>query len=88
MTDKQIELLLADQPLVVYDHDKKKKGGGGKKGRHSTEDNVKSSLGDVKMAEAKFAQKHGLGSDGSVKLDFNAIMERNRRMRSENKSKE
>lgn len=70
MTDRQIELLLADQPIIVYDNatDKTKK-----KGKRGPSDNVKSSEGDVMMAAAKFAQKHGVNGDGKVSLDLKKI---------------
>lgn len=70
MTERQVDLLLADQPLVVYDHDDKKGGGRRKVGRHEFD---KPSVGDMLDAKARFGQKHGLGSSGRVKMDLSNI---------------
>lgn len=64
-TERQVDLILMDQPVIVYDHDKKKsKGKGGKV------ENVVSSEADVLLTEAKWKQKKAEQGDKGSDLGF------------------
>jgi len=72
MTERQVDLLLTDQPLVVYDHDKPKSGGkGGKKGKGEPEF-ADASEADVLEAEARWKMKYGGGE--RPKIDLGKVM--------------
>lgn len=67
MTERQVDLLLSDQPLVVYDHDTKKGSTKKKVGKHEFDS---PSAGDMLDAMARFAQKHGLDGSGKTSIDL------------------
>lgn len=72
MTERQVDLLLSDQPLIVYDHDDKKGGTSKKKvGKHEF---GKPSAGDMLDARARFAQKHGLDGSGKTGIDLSRFV--------------
>lgn len=79
MTERQVDLLLADQPLVVYDHESKNGKGEGKRkvGRHEF---AKPSAGDMLEAKARFGQKHGLRGDGKVSINMSNIFKSNKQL--------
>lgn len=64
-----MDLLLTDQPLVVYNHNDNKP----KKDKKGKIENVKSNDVDVLEAVARFQSKHGVDGDGSVKVDFGKV---------------
>lgn len=79
MTERQVDLMLADQPLVVYDHDSRngKKDGKRKVGRHEF---AAPTVGDMLDARARFGQKHGLNGQGKVTLDMSNIFKSNKQL--------
>lgn len=64
-TERQVDLILMDQPVIVYDHDKKKT-----KGKGSKPENVASSEGDVLLTEAKWKQKKAEQGDKELDTGF------------------
>lgn len=66
MSERQIDLLLIDQPLVVYKKDKSKK-----KGKSSSENTNKPSALAVLDAQEKWLQKYGVASDQKAHKVFN-----------------
>ena len=69
MTERQIELLLADQPVTIYlDNDKKK----GRKGV-GADDMPKPLASDVNEAARKWSEKYGEGG-GKVNISLGGLM--------------
>lgn len=64
-TERQVDLILMDQPVIVYDHDKK-----GKKGKGGKIEPVASSEGDVLLTEAKWKQKKMQEGDKETDTGF------------------
>ena len=67
MSESQIDLLLIDQPLVVYKHNKDTKKGNNKKGKF---DSPTPSKLRVAEAEMKWKQKYGNGQKPKLNLNM------------------
>ena len=68
LTENQVDLMLADQPVVNYKHDKssKKKG----KGKNGIREMSKPADWKVAAAQAAWSKKYGNGGDVKPKLDL------------------
>lgn len=62
MTAAQVELAIADGPVIVYKHDKKKDG------------KVKPSSAAVERAALEWEKEHADGSDGKITLNLGEMM--------------
>lgn len=70
MTERQIELILADQPVTIYlDNDKKKH----KKGAVGKEDMPVPTASKIIEAQKKWAEKYGNGGSGKIKFNFGGL---------------